>query len=291
MDENNPIIEFKNLTFTYAGEGNEPALKNIDLSIYEGEYVALLGLNGAGKTTLQLCINGVVPNMITGEFEGEVLVYGNDTYDTPVREMAKYVGMVFDNPEFQLSQMSVAEEIALGLENLGISYQEMVARIKEALDTVGLSGLEDRSPFGLSGGQQQRLSIASALAMKPSILVMDEPTSNVDPIGKEEVFAVAAKLNKERKMTVIMAEHEVEVMAAYADRVILMHKGEIVLNGTPQEVFSNVELIKELGLRTPQVTEYAHRLEQEGVIQLDGKYPVTIDQAEQAVGKLFAGGK
>jgi len=291
MDENKPIIEFKNLTFTYAGEGNEPALKNINLSIYEGEYVALLGLNGAGKTTLQLCINGVVPNMITGEFEGEVMIYGNDTYDTPVREMAKYVGMVFDNPEFQLSQMSVAEEIALGLENLGISYQEMVARIKGALDTVGLSGLEDRSPFGLSGGQQQRLSIASALAMQPSILVMDEPTSNVDPIGKEEVFAVAAKLNKERKMTVIMAEHEVEVMAAYADRVILMHEGEIILNGTPQEVFSNVDLIKELGLRTPQVTDYAHRLEQEGVIQLDGKYPVTIDQAEQVVGKLFAGGK
>jgi len=291
MDENKPIIEFKNLTFTYAGEGNEPALKNINLSIYEGEYVALRGLNGAGKTTLQLCINGVVPNMITGDFKGEVMIYGNDTYDTPVREMAKYVGMVFDNPEFQLSQMSVAEEIALGLENLGISYQEMVARIKGALDTVGLSGLEDRSPFGLSGGQQQRLSIASALAMQPSILVMDEPTSNVDPIGKEEVFAVAAKLNKERKMTVIMAEHEVEVMAAYADRVILMHEGEIILNGTPQEVFSNVDLIKELGLRTPQVTDYAHRLEQEGVIQLDGKYPVTIDQAEQVVGKLFAGGK
>ena len=111
MNEKKPIIEFKNLTFTYAGEGNEPALKNINLSIYEGEYVALLGLNGAGKTTLQLCINGVVPNMIAGDFEGEVLIYGNDTYDTPVREMAKYVGMVFDNPEFQLSQMSVADDL------------------------------------------------------------------------------------------------------------------------------------------------------------------------------------
>ena len=280
MDENKPIIEFKNVTFTYAGEGNQPALKDINLSIYEGEYVALLGLNGAGKTTLQLCINGVIPNMITGEYEGEVFVYGNDTYDTPVREMAKYVGMVFDNPEFQLSQMSVAEEIALGLENLGISYDEMCARIKEVLETVGLSGLDDRSPFGLSGGQQQRLSIAAALAMHPRILVMDEPTSNVDPIGKEEVFAVAAKLNKERQMTVIMAEHEVEVMAAYADRVILMHEGEIILNGTPQEVFSNVKLIKELGLRTPQVTEYAYRLEQEGILNFNGEYPVTIDQAE-----------
>lgn len=287
MDEKQPVIEFKNVSFTYAGEGNQPALKNINLTIYEGEYVALLGLNGAGKTTLQLCINGVIPNMISGDFEGEVFIHGLDTYDTPVREMAKHVGMVFDNPEFQLSQMSVAEEIALGLENLGIPYAEMVSRIKESLAIVGLSGLENRSPFGLSGGQQQRLSIASALAMHPSILVMDEPTSNVDPIGKEEVFAVAADLNKKRSMTVIMAEHEVEVMAAYADRVILMHEGEILLNGTPEQVFSNVDKIKELGLRTPQVTEYANRLEKAGIVQMGGIYPVTVDQAETAFKELF----
>ncbi len=287
MDAKQPVIEFKNVSFTYAGEGNLPALKDINLSIYEGEYVALLGLNGAGKTTLQLCINGVIPNMISGDFEGEVFINGLDTYDTPVREMAKHVGMVFDNPEFQLSQMSVAEEIALGLENLGVSYPDMLARIKEVLGIVGLSGLEERSPFGLSGGQQQRLSIASALAMHPGILVMDEPTSNVDPIGKEEIFAVAAKLNKERNMTVIMAEHEVEVMAAYADRVIVMNKGEIVLNGTPQEVFSKVDTIKELGLRTPQVTEYANRLEKAGLIQMNGMYPVTVDQAETAFKELF----
>lgn len=287
MDEKQPVIEFKNVSYTYAGEGNQPAIKNINLSIYEGEYVALLGLNGAGKTTLQLCINGVIPNMMAGDFEGEVFTYGVDTYDTPVREMAKHVGMVFDNPEFQLSQMSVAEEIALGLENLGISYPEMVTRVKEVLNIVGLNGLEERSPFGLSGGQQQRLSIAAALAMHPKILVMDEPTSNVDPIGKEEIFAVAAQLNKERNLTVVMAEHEVEVMAAYADRVIVMHQGEIILNGTPQEVFSNVDKIKELGLRTPQVTEYANRLEKEGIVQLNGIYPVTIGQAESAFKELF----
>jgi energy-coupling factor transport system ATP-binding protein len=202
--------------------------------------------------------------------------------------MAKYVGMVFDNPEFQLSQMTIAEEIALGLESLGISYEEMCARIPDVLDTVGLSGLEERSPFGLSGGQQQRLSIAAALAMHPKILVMDEPTSNIDPIGKEEVFMVAEKLNRERNMTVIMAEHEVEVMAAYADRVILMDKGEIILNGTPEDVFCHVEKIKELGLRTPQVTEFAYRLEQQGVIDFKSRFPVTIDQAEDMLKKTFS---
>lgn len=279
MSDKQPIIEFRDVTFWYGGTDDKPAIRNINLKIHEGDYVALLGLNGAGKTTLQLCINGVIPNSIVGEFEGEVIVYGNDTYDTPVREMAKTVGMVFDNPEFQLSQMSVAEEIALGMENLGVPYDEMTRTIAEVLEIVGLQGLEDRSPFGLSGGQQQRLSIASALAMRPKILVMDEPTSNVDPIGKEEIFAVAGRLNRERNMTVIMAEHEVEVMATYADIVVVMHEGEIVLNGTPEEVFSNADLIQKLGLRMPQVAEYAHRLEQLNLASIKKPYPVTLDSA------------
>lgn len=286
-EDRKPIIEFKQLTFRYSGSNPEPALKNINLSIYEGDYVALLGLNGAGKTTLQLCINGVIPNSIVGDYEGEVIVDGNDTYETPVREMAKIVGMVFDNPEYQLSQMSVADEVALGMENLGYSYEVMHETIIEVLEIVGLTGLEDRSPFGLSGGQQQKLCIASALAMRPKILVMDEPTSNVDPIGKEEIFAVAYKLNRENNMTVVMAEHEVEVMAAYANQVIIMDHGEILLNGTPEEVFSNVELIKKLGLRLPQVTEFAYQLEKLKIIEPSKIYPVTLEQAEKTFKGLF----
>ena len=224
MTKKKPVIEFRDLTFSYQLQ-EIPALKNINLTIYQGEYVAILGLNGAGKTTLQLCINGVIPNMILGSFEGNVLINGLDTQEYPTREMAKVVGMVFDNPEYQMTQTSVAEEVALGLENLGIPSVEMPAIVNDALETVGLSGLQERSPFALSGGQQQRLAIASALAMKPEIFVMDEPTSNIDPIGKEEVIAVAAKLNKEKHMTVILAEHEVEVIAQYADHVIVIHEG------------------------------------------------------------------
>lgn len=280
MTKANPVIEFKDVSFAYSAPGDRPiAIEDINLTIYEGEYVALLGLNGAGKTTLQLCINGVIPNSIMGEFTGEVIVYGNDTFDTPVREMAKLVGQVFDNPEFQLSQMSVEEEIALGMESMGFSYAEMVETIPQVLETVGLSGLEKRSPFALSGGQQQRLSIASALAMRPRILVMDEPTSNVDPIGKEEIFAVAAKLNKSEKMTVVMAEHEVEVMAAYADRIIVLHEGKILLNGTPSEVFANSDVIEGLGLRTPQVTALAVALEKNKTRDFKSNYPVTLDDA------------
>jgi energy-coupling factor transport system ATP-binding protein len=281
-----PVIEISNLTFTYT-LAEKPALKNINLTIYEGEYVALLGLNGAGKTTLQLCLNGVIPNMITGELEGTVKIKGMDTQDYPTRELAKVIGLVFDNPEFQLSQMFVAEEIALGLENLGVPTDEMHQRINNAMDIVGLAGMGERSPFELSGGQQQRLSIASALAMLPQIVAMDEPTSNVDPIGKEEVFVIAAKLNKERKMTVIMAEHEVEVMAAYANRIIVMDKGEIVLNGTPAEVFSHADMLEKIGLRVPQVTQLAEILKTEYGIDLDDRFPVTTDEAEAALTRLL----
>jgi len=282
MKGDKPIIEISNLTVTYA-VSDTPALKNINLTIYEGEYVALLGLNGAGKTTLELCMNGVIPNMIMAEKEGSVKIKGMDTDEYPTRELAKLVGMVFDNPEFQISQMSIAGEIALGLENLGVAPEEMHVRIKEVLEIVGLPGLEERSPFELSGGQQQRLSIASALAMHPEILVMDEPTSNVDPIGKEEVFSVAADLNKKRNMTVILAEHEVEVMAAYADRVVVLHDGEIVLNGTPAEVFQNVEKLTEIGLRVPQVTALVNALITQGMVDSTTTLPVTLDRAEEII--------
>ena len=234
-----------------------------------------MGLNGAGKTTLGLSINGIVPQSTMGFYEGNVTVEGLDTATTPVREMARTVGIVFDNPEFQMSQVSAAEEVALGLENLGVPNEEMPPRVGAALGTVGLAGFEERSPMGLSGGQQQRLAIASVLAMQPKILFMDEPTSNLDPIGKEEVFELARKLNREEGMTVIVAEHEAEVLAAYADRIVVLHQGEIVMIGTPSEVFSRGAELAKIGLRVPQATELALTLAAAGAKDL----PVTTDQA------------
>lgn len=286
MAKKKPVIEIRNLTFTYPVT-EQTSLHDINLTIYEGEYVALLGLNGAGKTTLLLCLNGVVPNMIVGEMEGNVTVNGMNTRDYPTRELAKVVGMVFDNPEFQLTQTSVAEEIALGLENLGISTLDMQVIIDDVLKTVGMEGLQERSPFELSGGQQQRLAIASALAMRPEIFVMDEPTSNIDPIGKEEVIAVAAKLNKEKHMTVIMAEHEVEVIAAYADHVVVIDHGEIILDGTPHEVFEQIDVLEKIGLRPPQVTEFFSKLGKKYKIGNKNKLPVKINEAEKSIINIY----
>ncbi len=197
------IIQLENLSYEYA-LAERLALDDINLSIHQGEYLAIVGESGAGKTSFCLSLNGIIPHMMMGSMGGKVTVQGMDTAETQVRELARVVGMVFDNPEFQLSQTTVIEEVALGLENTGVERDEMIRRIDEVLAIVGLTGFEQRSPLALSGGQQQRLAIAAALAMYPKVLVLDEPTSNLDPIGKEEVFSVAGRLNRERGMTIVI---------------------------------------------------------------------------------------
>lgn len=279
-----PIIRFTDVSYSYAGT-EELALRSIDLDIQAGEYVSILGLNGAGKTTLGLCVNGVIPTMLGGQLQGTVTVDGLDVSEFPVREMAKIVGMVFDNPEFQMSQLSAAEEVALGLENAGVPYQEMKRIIPETLALVGLAGFEERSPLGLSGGQQQRLAIAAVLAMRPKVLIMDEPTSNLDPIGKQEVFDMAAKLNREQGMTVIVIEHEVEVMANFADRVIVMDGGRVVMNGTPQEIFSQVDALAALNLRVPEAAALAKLLDDERLWV--GPVPTRTEPAVGAINHLL----
>ena len=276
-----PIIELAGVSFRYASSAAY-ALRDVSLTIGEGEFVAILGRNGAGKTTLELCLDGIVPNLVMGDLEGEVRVAGADATSTPVREMAGTVGMVFDNPEFQVSQLTVAEEVALGLENLAVPYEEMRGRIGDALAMVDLAGFEERMPLALSVGQQQRLAIAAVLAMQPRILVMDEPTSNLDPTGKQEVFAIAERLNRDHGMTVVMAEHEVEAMARYADRVIVLDGGRIVANGTPREVLTQGDLLEAVGLRPPQATALALRLRQ-GRFGWADPLPVTADDAVAAL--------
>jgi len=268
-----PIISFADLTVTYAGS-DTPALRGIDLEVAPGECVGIIGLNGAGKTTLGLCLNGVVPQLLPATVSGRALVAGRDPTATPVREMARTVGVVFDNPEYQLSQATAAEEVAFGLESLGAGPESMPARIAAALAAVGLAGLEERSPHALSGGQQQRLAIASVLVMEPAILVMDEPTSNLDPVGTADVFDIVRRLNRDAGMTVVIAEHDVEALAAHVDRIVVLAAGRVALEGRSPEVFGRVEELAALGLRPPGVTELAHALAPD-----DRDLPVTIDGA------------
>jgi energy-coupling factor transporter ATP-binding protein EcfA2 len=276
-----PIIELDRVTFRHA-EAAEPALRDVSLAIEDGELVAILGRNGAGKSTLALTLDGIVPSLVTGELAGRVRVAGLEPSRTPVPEMAGVVGVVFDTPEFQMSQATVAEEVAFGLENLGVPREQMRARIAEGLATVGLTGFEDRVPLDLSSGEQQRLAIASVLVMRPRILVMDEPTSNLDPAGKRAVFEIAARLHRDHGMTVVLTEHAVEVVAAYAQRVIVLDGGRVVANGTPREVFAGRELLEAAGLRAPQATELAFRL-RDGRAGWDDALPLTTDEAVDAL--------
>ncbi len=282
------IIQIENLTYQYA-HTDKPALVDINLSINKGEYLAIIGPCGAGKTSLALSLNGIVPHMTVGEMRGKVLVDGIDTTQTQVRDLAHIVGMVFDNPEYQLSQSTVLSEMAIGLENIGIPRDEMLKRIVVALEIVGLSGLEERSPLALSGGQQQRLAIAAALSMYPKVLVLDEPTSNLDPMGKEEVFAVAARLNQEKQMTIVIVEHEVEVIASYADRVIVLDKGQIVNSGNVNDIFSDIDSLDGIGVRSPQVTAIASGLEKKGYHFEN--LPVTLDGADATFSDWLKQGK
>jgi len=269
------IIKIENLSVQYL-EQEDKALDEISLEVEEGEFVAILGAHGAGKTTLCLSINGIVPNMINADMFGKIEVAGEVPPKIPVRELASKVGSVFDNPEFQMSQLTVFEEVALGLQNLGVDKETIIENITTSLELVGLAGFEERSPFEISGGQQQRLAMASALSMKPQILVLDEPTSNLDPIGKEEVFTVTRKINQEEGLTVIIAEHEVEVIAEYADKVILLEQGKITQVGTPEELFPKiVEMQSNVGVRIPQITDFASRVPN----KFQGSIPVTVEQA------------
>jgi energy-coupling factor transport system ATP-binding protein len=254
-----PIVSIADLTVIYAG-ADRPAIDGVDLEVAAGKYIAIMGLNGAGKTTLGLCLNGVVPHALPAEVSGRLLVAGIDPRTRPVHDMARIVGIVFDNPEFQLSQLTVVEEVAFGLENLGVDPAEMPARIAETLALVGLEGVEERSPFSLSGGQQQRLALASVLVMRPTVLFLDEPTAYLDPVGKADVLAIADRLHREDGMTVIVADHEVEALAEVADRIVVLDAGRIVMDGPPAQVLARVDDLGLRGLHVPQVTQFAHAL-------------------------------
>ncbi|MBO2516449.1 MAG: energy-coupling factor transporter ATPase [Clostridiales bacterium] len=252
------LIEIENVSFSYEEEG-EPAVKNVSLSIPKGAFYAVLGQNGSGKSTLAKLMNGLYKPS-----SGTVKVYGMDTADDDKTwEIRQRAGMVFQNPDNQLVATVVKDDVAFGLENIGVPTEDMPARIEQALRDVGMQEFADRSPHHLSGGQKQRVAIAGALAMQSDIIIFDEATAMLDPRGRQEVFSVVQQLNRNRGLTVVWITHYMEE-AALADRVFVMHRGEVVLEGTPSEVFSHADILKKCKLRQPPVTEIAENLREKG---------------------------
>ncbi len=273
------VIETRDLTYTYPGV-TKPSIEEVSITINKGDFVILTGPSGCGKTTLCRCFNGLIPHFYNGTLEGKIEVAGLNVVDHQIHQIARHVGLVFQNPENQLFALSVEKDVAFGLENFAMPRDKMRKRVDWALQMAGISELSERPPHELSGGQQQRVAIASVLAMQPDIMVLDEPTSFLDPVGAEKIFEVINELNKKLGITIILVEHRLDLAAKYANHVIVMNKGKIALTGSPREIFTSEEA-RLIGVGIPKATKLYQHLKKHG-IRLKA-VPVTT---EETVGLL-----
>jgi energy-coupling factor transporter ATPase len=270
-----PIIETKNLTYTYPG-ASRPSISDVSIKVEKGQFVLITGPSGCGKTTLCRTFNGLIPHFYQGELKGEITVAGQDATKHPTYEMAKHVGLVFQNPENQLFALSVEKDVAFGLENLGFSREEMRKRVDWALNLTGIYDLRERSPHEMSGGQQQRVAIAAVLAMQPEIIVLDEPTSFLDPLSAEKIFEVIHEFNKKLGITVVLVEHRLDLTAKYADHIIIMDEGKVRFDGDTREVLSNEET-RLIGVGIPKATLLYELLRKDGA-KLGNVTPLSSDE-------------
>ena len=240
-----PIIEMKDLTFRYQEEDQTPALNKVSLSINQGEWIAIIGHNGSGKSTLAKTINGLLlPE------SGSIKVNGQEIHEKTIWEVRQNVGMVFQNPDNQFVGSTVEDDVAFGLENQGVPREEMLVRVKQSLEQVRMAEFMRKEPSRLSGGQKQRVAIAGIVALRPNVIILDEATSMLDPEGRLEVIATVKKIKEENNLTVLSITHDIDE-AANANRIFVMKKGELIQEGTPEEIFSQGEKLIELGLDLP----------------------------------------
>ena len=277
------IIRANNLTFTYTG-ASKPSIQEVSIDISPGEFVVLTGPSGCGKTTICRCLNGLIPNFYSGDFAGELLVDGMNVKEHTTAELSTYVGLVFQNPENQLFSLSIERDVAFGPENLGLSREETRKRVDWALDATGITELKDKPPYELSGGQQQRAAIAAVLAMQPKVMVLDEPTSFLDPKSALDILGVISNLNKQLGITIILVEHRLDIVSKHANRVMIMDDGRIVLDGTPRDVYG--EQARLIGIGLPRVTTLFNLLRKES---LEFSHtPTTVDDAASQLRKMLS---
>ncbi|MCR4398108.1 MAG: ATP-binding cassette domain-containing protein [Firmicutes bacterium] len=279
------VIEIDRVTYSYP-DSPGPALRDLSARVRAGEFVAVMGASGSGKSTLLRLLNGIVPRMSGGRMEGRVIVLGCDTRTRSVAWLAQKVGMVLQDPDVQLFTDNVFSEVAFGPENLGWNPEEIVESASWALRVVGLEDLRDRAPSGLSGGQKQRLTIAAALATKPSILVLDEPTSQIDSAGSDSIFEVISSLQRQNGLTVVVATNDVERVAECADKVIVLDRGRVAGEGAPADVFSDRKIASAVG--RPQTLRLVQALSARG-LPLEGS-PVRYAECVEALSRLLRGG-
>lgn len=263
-----PIIKIEKLSYKYP-TSEDWVLRDVSFSVHRGEVLGIVGPTGAGKTTLGMCIRGLIPHNIGGTISGKVLFNGVSTLELNPGELADKIGIVFQNAESQAIGLTVLEDLAFGPENMNLEPEAIQERINRVTEEVGLLNLLDRESFALSGGQKQRLAIGGVLVMEPEVLVVDEPTSELDPIGKVEIFEIIKNLRKEQNYTIIVIEHEVEALAEIADRILVLYHGTVEALGYPDEIFRNLSLFRNVKERTPYVAELLADLIDRGHIAED----------------------
>ena len=279
-------IEVRDLVYSYRGCEETPALRGVSFNVEEGTFLVVTGRTGAGKSTLCLALNGLIPQSFGGRMEGSVRVAGLDSAQADIASLARTVGIVQQNPESQITGLTVAEDVEFGLENLALSIDEIRTRAAAALATVGLSDLSERSPWQLSGGQKQRLAIAAALAFQPRILVLDNPTAELDPVGRADVLRTIARLNREQGITIVLVTQELHEAIPYADRLIVLDEGRVAADGAPASVLQEPARLRRLGVKLPDLIGIASALEACG--RWAGPMPLTQDAAEQGIRRMVS---
>jgi energy-coupling factor transporter ATP-binding protein EcfA2 len=279
------VIETEGLTYTYPG-GSKRSIADVSIRIEKGEFALITGPSGCGKTTLCRCFNGLIPHFYQGEMKGKITVSGMNIADHPIYELAKHVGLVFQNPENQLFALSVEKDVAFGLENLGRPRDIIREKVDWALELTRIYDLKERAPHELSGGQQQRVAIASVLAMQPDVIVLDEPTSFLDPLGARKIFEVIHQLNKTLGLTVVLVEHRLDLTAKYANHIIIMNDGKVVLDGDPHDILQSEEP-RLIGVGIPKATLLYQVLRKNGM-KLNGKLPLDSEEMSAMLKEAFA---
>jgi len=269
------LIKFSNFYFRYKGN-DEYALKNINLDISSNKFILLAGETGSGKTSLIRCMNGLIPQFYAGYYKGDVEISGKNTIKTTISELSNDVGIVFQNPENQLIAMNVEHEIAFGLENLGIPREVIKEKIREAIEITEIESIVDKAPFEISGGEQQRVAIASILVLEPNVIILDEPTANLDPLFARKIIYLLKKIQVEKEMTIIISEHRMDLILPIVDEIILMKEGEILAHDS-KDVIINTNIFENLNINKPKIYSIFKELKNRKLFQYD--IPVSIQDA------------
>lgn len=274
------MIEFKNFSFKYKKSENN-ALNGVNLSIKKGEFIGIIGNSGAGKSTFTYALNGVIPHHFDGDFYGEVIVKGLDTVESSPSELALNVGSVFQDIDGQMVSSVVEDEILFGLENFGVPHEEIDKRVTDILKMVGIEDLRYRNISTLSGGQKQKVAISAVVALMPDILVLDEPTAELDPQSSLQIFNMLRMLNEKMGITIIVVEQKIMLLSEFAKRLFIINDGSIYLDGAPHEVLKDTSALKQIGVNCPRVASLANNLSERKIY--NGPVPVNVDEAEVMV--------